>query len=268
MKIMMKQPHAVMSVSAGDGASLTLLKDIMEGVFDAQAVTKTCLLMCLDASLTRKDGVDKSGLAVLGGKAEPKDITEAIPYLTLLKAIAEGAPNAHAMTKACLSAYPEARGVTKKAVKQLLVLGGEAESKDITEAIAYLTLLKTIAEGAPDAQAVTKACLSACLEQTGHQNKAVIAAATEVALAICTNINPYAMKSLLPIIFSKVPVEKKWPIRELALKCLVSFSVTCPKQLSYSLPELVPEITTCMWDTKKQIKTAATEAMREVLKVI
>jgi elongation factor 3 len=76
------------------------------------------------------------------------------------------------------------------------------------------------------------------------------------------------MKSLLPIIFSKLPVEKKWQVRELALKCLASFGATAPKQLGYSLPELVPEITACMWDTKKQIKTAATEAMREALKVI
>jgi elongation factor 3 len=148
------------------------------------------------------------------------------------------------------------------------VLAGRAESKDPTEAIAALTLVKALAEGAQDAQAVTQACLSACLEQAGHQNKGVVSSATDAALAICTNVNPFAMKSLLPVIFSKLPVEKKWQVRELALKCLASFGATAPKQLSYSLPVLVPEITACMWDTKKQIKTAATEAMREALKVI
>ena len=147
-------------------------------------------------------------------------------------------------------------------------LAGKAESKDDAEAIAALTLIKVLAEGAPDAQAVVKLCLAACLEQAGNKSKAVVTAATDAALAICTNINPFAMKSLLPVFFSKLPVEKKWPIRELALKCIASFGSSAPKQLGSALPELVPEVTACMWDTKKQIKTAATDAMREALKVI
>lgn len=147
-------------------------------------------------------------------------------------------------------------------------IAAKAESKDEADALAGLALVKALAEGAPDAQAATKTCLAACIEQAGHRSKAVVKAATDAALAICSNINPFAMKSLLPPIFSKLEVEKKWPIRELALKCLESFGASAPKQLSNALPELVPEITACMWDTKKQIKKAATAAMREALKVI
>jgi len=147
-------------------------------------------------------------------------------------------------------------------------LAAKAESKTEADALAGLALVKALAEGAPNAQAVTKHCLAACIEQGGHKSKNVVAAATDAALAICLNINPFAMKSLLPIIFSKLPVEKKWPIRELALKCIASFGVTCPKQLGIALPLIVPEVTACMWDTKKQIKKASTDAMREALKVI
>lgn len=144
----------------------------------------------------------------------------------------------------------------------------KAESNDDDEAIATLTLIKALAEGAPDAQAATKQCLAACLEQAGSKSKAVQKAATDAALAICKNINPFALKSLLPAIFSKLPVEKKWQIRELALNCIAAFGENCPKQLGNALPEVVPEVTACMWDTKKQVKTAATNAMREALKVI
>jgi elongation factor 3 len=115
---------------------------------------------------------------------------------------------------------------------------------------------------------VTKLCLAACLEQGAHKSKNVTKAASDAAMAICANVNPFAMKGLLPIIFSKLPVEKKWQVRESALKCLASFGAVAPKQLSNALPEVVPEVTACMWDTKKQIKKAATEAMREALKVI
>ena len=148
------------------------------------------------------------------------------------------------------------------------VLAAKAESKDPAEAIAALTAIKAIAEDAPDAQAITKSCLAACLEQAANGNKDCAKAANDAALAICANVNPFAMKSLLPIIFATLPVEKKWQIRESALRCLASFGATAPRQLGYSLPELVPEVTACMWDTKKQIKVAATEAMREALKVI
>jgi elongation factor 3 len=148
------------------------------------------------------------------------------------------------------------------------VIAGKAESKDDDEAIAALTLIKALSEGAPDAQAVTKICLTACLKQGAAKNKAVVTAATDAAMAICKNINPFAMKSLLPMIFARLPVEEKWQTRELALKCLGLFGEKAPKQLGNALPEVVPEITACMWDTKKQIKTASTAAMREALKVI
>jgi len=147
-------------------------------------------------------------------------------------------------------------------------LAAKTESKDEAEAIAALTLVKALAVEAPGAQAVTKLCLAACLEQAGNKSRNVSKIANEAALAICDNINPFAMKSLLPQIFVKLPVEKKWQIRELALKCIASFGESAPKQLGIALPVLVPEITACMWDTKKQVKVAATGAMREALKVI
>mmetsp|Transcript_38984 Transcript_38984/g.93817 ORF Transcript_38984/g.93817 Transcript_38984/m.93817 type:complete len:1040 (-) Transcript_38984:33-3152(-) len=147
-------------------------------------------------------------------------------------------------------------------------LAGKAESKDEAVALAHLALVKALAEGAPEAQAVTKMCLAACLEQAGSKSKAVQKAGSDAAFAICTNVNPFAMKSLLPIIFAKLPVEQKWQVRELSLKCLGLFGESAPKQLSNALPLVVPEVTACMWDTKKQIKKAASEAMREALKVI
>jgi len=76
------------------------------------------------------------------------------------------------------------------------------------------------------------------------------------------------MKSLLPQIFAQLPVEKKWQIRELALQCLAKFNKTAPRQLGDALPEVIPEVTACMWDTKKQVKSAATEAMKSALEVI
>lgn len=76
------------------------------------------------------------------------------------------------------------------------------------------------------------------------------------------------MKSLLPFLFSCLPVERKWQIRELALLCLSKFNTSAPKQLGDALPEVIPEVTACMWDTKKQVKAAATVCMQSALQVI
>merc|ERR1740117_2836872 len=76
------------------------------------------------------------------------------------------------------------------------------------------------------------------------------------------------MKSFLPVIFSCLPVEKKWQIRELALQCLGRFQSVAPRQLADALPLVVPEVTACMWDTKKQVKKASTDTMKSALDVI
>jgi elongation factor 3 len=81
-------------------------------------------------------------------------------------------------------------------------------------------------------------------------------------------VSPFAIKALLPFIFAQMPVEKKWQIRELALKCIAKFGKIAPKQLGDALPEVIPEVTACMWDTKKQVTAAATAAMKSALEVI
>jgi elongation factor 3 len=106
------------------------------------------------------------------------------------------------------------------------------------------------------------------LQQALAKNADVRKASEEAAFAICETINPFAIKSLLPQIFANLPVEVKWQIRERTLKLIPIFKEKAPKQLGDALPEVIPEVTACMWDTKKQVKTAATNAMNAALDVI
>eukprot|EP00550_Attheya_septentrionalis_P006477 CAMPEP_0198284030 /NCGR_PEP_ID=MMETSP1449-20131203/3572_1 /TAXON_ID=420275 /ORGANISM="Attheya septentrionalis, Strain CCMP2084" /LENGTH=1037 /DNA_ID=CAMNT_0043980935 /DNA_START=12 /DNA_END=3125 /DNA_ORIENTATION=- len=147
-------------------------------------------------------------------------------------------------------------------------LVAKCASSDEDEALAGLATVKALAETCPKAEAFTKECLTACLEQATAKSPAVRAASAETAVAICTKINPFAIKSLLPMLFAQLPVEKKWQVRELALKLLGSFKDSAPTQLGIALPEIVPEVTACMWDTKKQIKKAASDAMTGACEVI
>eukprot|EP00542_Grammatophora_oceanica_P021342 CAMPEP_0194038644 /NCGR_PEP_ID=MMETSP0009_2-20130614/10862_1 /TAXON_ID=210454 /ORGANISM="Grammatophora oceanica, Strain CCMP 410" /LENGTH=1038 /DNA_ID=CAMNT_0038681219 /DNA_START=42 /DNA_END=3158 /DNA_ORIENTATION=+ len=148
------------------------------------------------------------------------------------------------------------------------ILKAKCASKDEADALAGLATAKAVAEECPQADAFNKECLTACLEQALSKSKAVKAAAAETAFAICTKINPFSMKSLLPQLFAKLPVEERWQIRELAINCIGKFAESAPRQLGNALPEIVPEVTACMWDTKKQIKVASNGAMKAAMEVI
>lgn len=162
-----------------------------------------------------------------------------------------------------------ADGVEKSGfASNIAALIAKCASSDEAEALAGMATVKAVAEGAAGAEAFNIQSLSAVLEQATAKSPAVKAAAKETALSICENITPFAMKSLLPAIFSQLPVEKKWPIRELALNCIACFYKNAPKQLGNALPEIVPEVTACMWDTKKQVKVAASGAMKSACEVI
>jgi len=163
----------------------------------------------------------------------------------------------------------KSEGVEKSGFSaSITVLQAKCASKDEKEALAAFNLVKSLAVNVPEAEALTKECLTACLQQSMAKSSAVKTASVGAAQAICKNITPFAMKSLLPQLTAQLPVEKKWPIRVASLDCISLFKEVAPKQLGNALPELVPELTACMWDTKKQVKVAAEKAMRGALDVI
>lgn len=163
----------------------------------------------------------------------------------------------------------KADGASKSGLPESIVaLTARCASKTEAEALAGMKVVKDLAENVPTAQPFIKDTLGAVLGQATSKSAAVQDAAKETAYAICENICPFAMKSLLPTIFECLPVEKNWQIRELALKCLGRFQKVAPKQLADSLPLVVPEVTACMWDTKKQVKKASTSTMKKALEVI
>ena len=162
-----------------------------------------------------------------------------------------------------------ADGVVKSGLAANIAgLVAKCASSDEPEALAGLATAKALMEGAPLSESFTKECLGSCLIQSMHKSPAVKEAAKDTATAICEKISPFALKSLLPMLFSSLVVEKKWQERVLALECISLFNKTAPRQLGNALPEIVPEVTACMWDTKKQVKTAATEAMKSACEVI
>jgi len=168
-----------------------------------------------------------------------------------------------------LVASVKADGVEKSGYAASIdIIKAKCESKSESEALAGLALAKAMTEGAPQAEAFTKECLTAALVQAASKSAEVRTKSAETAKAICSNLTPFAMKSLLPPLFAQLPVENKWQIRVQALECIAAMTKIAPKQMGNALPEIVPEVTACMWDTKKQVKAAATAAMKGACDVI
>jgi len=143
-----------------------------------------------------------------------------------------------------------------------------AACEDKSSAEAALKAVTALAALGVDTEPYVKICLPAALAGASSKDRAVASAAKKAAKAIAENTTPFAMKGLLPAIFAALPVETNWATRALALELISSFGSRAPKQLGNALPEVVPELTACMWDTKKQVKAAATNAMKEALEVI
>jgi len=135
-------------------------------------------------------------------------------------------------------------------------------------AVAALNTVAALAALGVSAEPYIKCCLPAALAAVSSKNRNVAAAAKKAAMAIAENVTPFAMKGLLPSIFAALPVEINWATRSVALNMIATFGKSSPKQLGNALPLVVPELTACMWDTKKQVKIASTNAMKVALDVI
>eukprot|EP00519_Triparma_laevis_P012012 CAMPEP_0182499198 /NCGR_PEP_ID=MMETSP1321-20130603/7307_1 /TAXON_ID=91990 /ORGANISM="Bolidomonas sp., Strain RCC1657" /LENGTH=1045 /DNA_ID=CAMNT_0024703349 /DNA_START=20 /DNA_END=3157 /DNA_ORIENTATION=+ len=158
---------------------------------------------------------------------------------------------------------PIKSGLAEKALE----LAALCADKDEAKAIAALNAVAALT-AVPTAEPYVKVCLPSVLDNCAHNKPPVREAAKACSVAFATNVTPMAMKGLLPSIFGALPVEKKWNTREAALEMITAFGANCSKQLGQSLPEIVPEVTACMWDTKKQVKVAATAAMTQACDVI
>eukprot|EP00587_Corethron_hystrix_P009103 CAMPEP_0113306420 /NCGR_PEP_ID=MMETSP0010_2-20120614/5677_1 /TAXON_ID=216773 ORGANISM="Corethron hystrix, Strain 308" /NCGR_SAMPLE_ID=MMETSP0010_2 /ASSEMBLY_ACC=CAM_ASM_000155 /LENGTH=290 /DNA_ID=CAMNT_0000161081 /DNA_START=349 /DNA_END=1217 /DNA_ORIENTATION=+ /assembly_acc=CAM_ASM_000155 len=187
------------------------------------------------------------------------DITDLLGKLSIADA-AEAA-------SASLIESVKTKGPVKSGLSENYLTLAASCSDSTTAAVALKTVSGLAALGV-SAEPYLKACLPAVLAAASTKDRVVSAEGKNAAGSIAEHVAPFAMKGLLPAIFAALTVETNWATRVVALKMIATFGKKCPKQLSNALPEVVPEITACMWDTKKQVKTAATASMKEALEVV
>ncbi|RKO91663.1 P-loop containing nucleoside triphosphate hydrolase protein [Blyttiomyces helicus] len=128
---------------------------------------------------------------------------------------------------------------------------------------------------------------SALVEALGHQaepylipqlpivfsllgdKSAEVRSAGEAALeALLALPGRFAVKLVVPILLEQLTNEKKWQSKVAALRFLGNLSGSFASQIAAALPEIIPAVSTTMWDTKPEVKSAATDAMNKVTATI
>lgn len=95
-------------------------------------------------------------------------------------------------------------------------------------------------------------------KKAGEKDKAVADAAAAALLAIANSINPHAVKTLLPHLVKSLAETNKWTEKTAILAAISALVHHAEAQVALRMPELIPVLSEAMWDTKPEVKKAAT----------
>ncbi|KAI8322778.1 ARM repeat-containing protein [Martensiomyces pterosporus] len=101
----------------------------------------------------------------------------------------------------------------------------------------------------------------------GDSNADVREAALDAARVIMANISGHAVKLILPSALAGLD-EDQWRTKKGSVEMLGSMAYCAPKQLSVSLPTIVPHIINVLTDTHGQVSAAARQALLRFGEVI
>ncbi|KAJ0404196.1 hypothetical protein P43SY_002039 [Pythium insidiosum] len=92
--------------------------------------------------------------------------------------------------------------------------------------------------------------------------------AEEAALTIVSSINKNYTIRILPILFKGLERTKKWQTKKIALDLIGELATVAPFQVGRCLPDIIPVVTDCMWDTRADVKNASKETLTKVCHVV
>lgn len=173
--------------------------------------------------------------------------------------------------KAAASDFAEALASAKHAsliaasvTDGIVALANDKKSAQARE--AALLAAAALSESAPkafEAHIVPKV-LPIALDLYADKSADVRKAAEGAVLAIVNSTSPLAVRMLLEIAFENLKAESKWQTKLGALAILNAEADHAPMSVSACLPEIVPVVSTTLWETKKQVSTAANQTMLKV----
>jgi hypothetical protein len=95
----------------------------------------------------------------------------------------------------------------------------------------------------------------------GDSQADVREATSDAAKVIMSKISGHCVKQILPLLLSGLE-EKQWRTKKGSIELLGAMAFCAPKQLSYSLPTIIPQLTGVLTDSHAQVRTAANTSLK------
>ena len=147
----------------------------------------------------------------------------------------------------------------------------QINNKKAEISLAALTAYEHIASGndlAPSVEPYVVELTKDVAAKAGDKNKDIQAAAPNALLSIAKAITPTAIKSLLPQLLDNLSNTNKWTEKVAILAAISQLVDTAKGPIALRMPELIPVLSESMWDTKKEVKEAATKTMTKSTETI
>lgn len=110
--------------------------------------------------------------------------------------------------------------------------------------------------------------LSTLLELQAHKDTGLKKLSGDVAHHMVSKINPHACSLLVPQILDALGNSCKWQTKMLALELLIQLTEHHTSEFFVAVPDVIPAVSDCMWDTKSDVQKRATETMTTLCKLI
>lgn len=199
-------------------------------------------------------------------------VESGVKVADLIKAVVEAAsPDARQsaaksvvdlIKKESLTAIP-----TQKVVETLTPSLTSKKSTDAREGSVYLVQELSTAFS-PAINPFLLPLLPTLLDLAGDKQAAVRDAATACIKQLMATVHPYALDVVLPPLYAGLDYSSKWQTKELCLQLLTSLVSQGPVLLRLHLPDIIPLVSECMWDTKDNVKVQAKATMADVCSLV
>lgn len=154
-------------------------------------------------------------------------------------------------------------GVVSVQLREALV-GKDAEAK----AVACQIIDDLMQKHTERVEAYITPLLVDLLDLFADKKPNVRAVSEQAALTIVNSANKNFTIRILPALFSGLERAKKWQTKKISLDLIAELAKVAPYQVGRCLPDIIPQVTDCMWDTRKEVKVAANTTMTKVCHVV
>lgn len=142
------------------------------------------------------------------------------------------------------------------------------DKKSAANALETVCHVASPSDLSPSVEPFIVSAVPVICEQCGHKDKDIQETASKALIAIVKAVNPVAVKALLPHLTSALSNTNKWQEKVSILAAISDLVDSAKTQIALRMPELIPVLSEAMWDTKKEVKNAATNTITKATETV